>query len=356
MGFVMASPWSHPKTGIYWFRRATPRDLIEAAGRLKALGIEVTRETSITLKTRDPGEAQTRWCKVNAACMERWQALRRLLNEGPKRLSQKEIFALSTRIGEGVLDKTQDNPGDPEHLERLLEGARQVAADPQPDEIAYMRQIVRHVLPATSGHEAADDGSLDKLTRQLLHDAPGILDELHGRASRGDYREGEWRKGRPEYKGKDERKPVRFKTLLQQWERETKPAPKTVQTYLGRIKSFIGMLGHDDFSQVRPDDVQKWKSEMLADSRLTGETINHRLGALSALLGWGKDNRLLATNAAAEVAKVRRKKGGQKARRGYTDDEARKVLMAARSEAAIRRWGPWLLIALASGVARHRQW
>lgn len=32
MAFRMATPWKHPKTGVYWFRKRVPDDLRAAVG------------------------------------------------------------------------------------------------------------------------------------------------------------------------------------------------------------------------------------------------------------------------------------------------------------------------------------
>jgi hypothetical protein len=37
LAFRMAQPWSHPKTGVYWFRRVVLRDLRELVGKRKEL-------------------------------------------------------------------------------------------------------------------------------------------------------------------------------------------------------------------------------------------------------------------------------------------------------------------------------
>jgi hypothetical protein len=44
MPLLMARPWKHPKTGVYWFRRGVPADLQPRVGK---------REELRTLKTND---------------------------------------------------------------------------------------------------------------------------------------------------------------------------------------------------------------------------------------------------------------------------------------------------------------
>src|SRR5438552_9122238 len=101
--------WRHPKTGIYWSRRATPRDLMAAREQLEAFGIKVPREALKTLGTRDPGKAEGRACEENQQCVTRWDGWRKLLTEGPRTLSQKEIFAVSARIARRLAEHMSDN-------------------------------------------------------------------------------------------------------------------------------------------------------------------------------------------------------------------------------------------------------
>jgi hypothetical protein len=51
----MASPFRHPKTGIYWLRKRVPKDLVPVLGKA---------EVSRSLETRDPGEAKKRLLTV----------------------------------------------------------------------------------------------------------------------------------------------------------------------------------------------------------------------------------------------------------------------------------------------------
>jgi hypothetical protein len=51
------TPWKHPKTGIYWLRKAIPEALRDAVGK---------REEKLSLRTRDPVEAKQRHAEALA--------------------------------------------------------------------------------------------------------------------------------------------------------------------------------------------------------------------------------------------------------------------------------------------------
>jgi hypothetical protein len=57
MVLSMSRPWKHPKTGMYWFRRAVPEALRAIVGKT-----EVRR----TLQTKDPRTAALRHPQVAA--------------------------------------------------------------------------------------------------------------------------------------------------------------------------------------------------------------------------------------------------------------------------------------------------
>jgi hypothetical protein len=55
MPLAMSRPWKHPKSGVYWLRRAVPADLRRLVGK---------REEKQTLGTKDPAEAK--WLHAKA--------------------------------------------------------------------------------------------------------------------------------------------------------------------------------------------------------------------------------------------------------------------------------------------------
>jgi hypothetical protein len=78
----MSRPWKHPKTGVYWFRKAVPEVMRGLVGR-----VEVRR----SLRTKDPREAALRFTEVAAKMASEWEALRR----GPEPLSPRQATALA---------------------------------------------------------------------------------------------------------------------------------------------------------------------------------------------------------------------------------------------------------------------
>ncbi len=113
MALRMSTPWKHPKTGVYWFRKAVPMALRDLVGKL-----EITH----TLRTKDPQEAISRFLPIAADVDEEWARLRALLErraEEQRRkdqlseepLSAKQIQGLAGEFYRWFVSKHDDNPG-----------------------------------------------------------------------------------------------------------------------------------------------------------------------------------------------------------------------------------------------------
>ena len=95
----MSRPWRHPRTGMYWFRKAIPDDLRGILGK---------REEKFSLRTKNPGEAQALHAKRAAEIAEKWARLR-----GNAPLDHVDLFGLAGEMYRDMLAKNQRNPGGP---------------------------------------------------------------------------------------------------------------------------------------------------------------------------------------------------------------------------------------------------
>ena len=100
-------------------------------------------------------------------------------------------------------------------------------------------------------------------------------------------------------------------------------------------------LKHNDAASVKEDDLIGWK-DYLVSSGLSQVTIENHLIVLRTLYNFGVDNKLVPINVASKV-KYRAKKQPGTRRLGYTEDEAKRILVAARAETdPLLRWVPWV--------------
>lgn len=97
MAFAMSRPWKHPKSGVYWFRKAVPEDLRDLVGK---------REEKRSLQTRDPHEAKREHAKVLVEVESRWTNLR----AGPQNLTELEAHQIAVTPHDWWLQEHRDNP------------------------------------------------------------------------------------------------------------------------------------------------------------------------------------------------------------------------------------------------------
>lgn len=112
--WLMAGPWQHPDSGIWWFRKATPADLRNRRDELQALGIVVPREVQRSLRTKDRKEAEKKFHAVSTEVEEEWDRWRTMLEGRPVNLSHKDAVAIA---GHDVVAYLAANKAEPEEAQ-----------------------------------------------------------------------------------------------------------------------------------------------------------------------------------------------------------------------------------------------
>ncbi|ANY19654.1 Phage integrase family protein [Tsuneonella dongtanensis] len=145
--------------------------------------------------------------------------------------------------------------------------------------------------------------------------------------------------------------------VLDQYFAEQQPSIATIKKWTTALSSLIDHLGHDDAARVTSDDIVGWKNALLAPNsegeRTRGQmTVRHGyLGAVKPVFGWAVANKLLPFNPVLGVKVSVPRRTRTRSEKGYTDAEAKTVLLAARAVdctsdrsfgAFARRWLPWL--------------
>lgn len=131
--------------------------------------------------------------------------------------------------------------------------------------------------------------------------------------------------------------------LISRWAKETAPDARWLYQSRLSMKRFAALveLGHDDATRVTTDDVIRFK-EKLDEKGLKPPTINRYLSEIKGPFGWAFKNKKIGVDPGKGVVFARKTRVKSK-RRGYTDDQARAILMAARDEdKPYRRWLPWV--------------
>jgi integrase len=129
--------------------------------------------------------------------------------------------------------------------------------------------------------------------------------------------------------------------LISRWAKENEIGVRGVYQARLDMAKFVKLIDHDDATRVTPEDIIRFK-EHLGSQGLSSATINRYLSAIKSPLGWAHRNRKIGSNPGVGI--VYNAKGKKRIkRRGYDDDQARTILLAARAEVlAHRRWIPWV--------------
>jgi hypothetical protein len=209
VGLRMASAWKHPKTGMWWFRKAVPRDLIVKRNDLAAMGIIIGLEVKHTLGTKDDAVAGMRWSDANAKCSRRFEAMRKALVEGLSPLTQKQIAALACDVAKQLLESdanVSDEHVDVRGFGKLLLSWRQTidlfklieahGLVRYPNVEASVVHLIQHEL-LKLGIIAIDIPSSRQLQARIVKDLPKVAKMLAAIQDDGDYREPDCMQGRP---------------------------------------------------------------------------------------------------------------------------------------------------------------
>ena len=342
MALSMTRPSKHPASGFYWFRKRVPDDLRCLIGR---------GEEKFSLGTRDPIEAKRLHALKLAEVEERWANLR----AGQRPFTPDDIAREAAAIGNSV--------------------RRQLDADPYQALVWDVDVGASIWMPTDRGGPYYTDATqpLPPLERKKLDQQRmcyALVDEhvsARGLTARPDDRERLARAASLEMQrlvqdhqayllGKQEPRvggwtpsksptlaaPLTFDAVIQGWLAEKKPNEKTEYTWRRVMKELSTFLGHDDARRVSPDDLVNWKADLLAKGRAAKTIRDSKLAPVRAIFQWAVDNRKLDANPAARINIDLKSRSSEK-KRGYTDEEARIILRAARAaKEAHKRWVPWV--------------
>jgi len=364
----MASPHKHPRTGVYYFRRAVPEDLRPIVGK---------REELRSLRTKDPAVARQRHADVAVEVERYWQALR----SGPITLTNQQITALAGILYREETSALADEPGSSEawdHVVRIHRQAREAG------------KLEQWLGPSVDDLLRRQGLNIDSQSRSRLIEAVDAAaiqaSEQLRRNAKGDYRPDphadrfpEWTPPRPNGEERERPRPalgekrVTLPALVEGWWREAKAAGRSISTYQSystTVGKLVTFLGHDDARRVTPEDVVRFKDHRLSEvNPKTGRPASPKtvkdsdLAGLKAVFGWAVTNRLIPSNPAEGITiKVGKRKRLRP--KGFTDAEAKAILKAAREHQqgaenfktfAAKRWVPWLQAYTGSRVGEMAQ-
>jgi integrase len=341
MSLMMTRPYAHSKTGMYWLRKVVPADLRERVGK---------RELVRSLHTKNPKEARRRAPTVLA----QFDAILTAARVGSAPLTLKDVTALAGEWYRTAVAEWGDDPGtfgDLDVYVSLLNDQVDEREDEDPTVPAIVRLQPEDFRDATEvlkkHHYPTDPASVARVARAIFWMRFKFATELERRLS------GDWtpdstldKLPRAVSRAAPEASPaVTFQGLVAAWAAERGLGGKALYDRQRTAKLLADFLKHDDPARVTADDVVAWKEARLGAGRST-KTVANDIGELRPIWKWGRANRKLtfAENPFSGLAPQTKKRPGARVRGPYTEDEARRLLEAARAQRdASLRWLPWAL-------------
>lgn len=373
MGLRLPTPTTRAGSTFKQFKARIPADIrSKATGLLLAVPVDdgaaaqvqITEKTKVvqfSLRTRDPVEAKVREVAALAHLNGVWQSLR----DGPRRLTHRQVVAISGEAYRRLVSRFEDDPGTPDRWEWFQ---------------SYITHVGELILqpPETVPGQTTTTGQelLDQILaeRGLVLDQESVADLLHEYRARllevaerlranaaGDYRPdpnlqrfpsvdlGPAIAGRS--RGSEQ---LTLTELLESWWTERRmagTARSTYTNYRSTIRHLTSYLGHERADQVTDKDIVGYKDHRLAQGRSIKTVKDTDLSGLKSLFGWAVANRKLSVDPTVGI----RLKPGRTIvgrQKWFTDEEAAAILRGALSVERgqdsektwlAKRWAPWLM-------------
>jgi integrase len=357
----MARPWKHPKTGMWWFRKAVPRDLKDKRSELAAMGIAITLEVKHSLKTKVDSVAKERWSLANAECEQRFAAMRNALVRGPSKLSNMQIAAMAGDIARRLLTSDPDVSKEQENVDVKGFGELKVTWRQTVDLFAMIgahgldhykgnpkiRAVIDKLIAKAllkQGIITIDNQSRLQLEARIVKDLPAHAQMLANMQEEGDYELPEVFKRRPKLSdafAAISTAKVTFDQLIEGWKRNRKPKLSAVKAYTNWCKAFVHWRKSDNASTVTKKEFIAWREALQADPMLNDKGNKGKLDGVRGILEWGISNEKLPyTDNPAKGVTVTASKSKQE---GWPDAQAALILTKAREQTGYLRWAPLLM-------------
>lgn len=318
----MATPFKHPRTGVYYIRRAVPKDIREALGKteyLKSLGTKDEREAKVlfpaALQESDAAFAKARGKNATVDVLNDVQIREVEEAWAAHILGEDEEVRL-----DGVSDR--DHTRTQETLEDVLAGLKADLARGRVDDgVAwefddFLKSYGFNVPTNTMNYRRVHMGMLRAWIRalegQLLRqqgepietpEAPEIGPRRLAPGSSSNV--------------------AKLAGAFNGWKGERKPGDKTWSEWALALRRFIETNGDLPLAKITKAHIRGYKDALLK-LELRPASIKKHLSAVRTVLGWAVENGLVDDNVAAGVT-VRDAKVKRERRLPYSDDDLKLI-------------------------------
>lgn len=386
MLFRLVRPMKRPESSKQQFVQRIPADVQQKARGMTLVipvgDATVSRRISdraqvvrISLRTSDPSEAKIRHAEVAAYLEGVWRSLR----QGPKRLTHKQVVALSGEVYSISVGAIENDPGNPELWDKVLIDNAKARAGLHGKARLMIGDDARRRQSSEDRFGTFVDVVLGRRglvvdadsRRRLFEEVARALDMAALRLqqnAKGDFSPDSnlarfplWEDLTSEPSAQDASVKPSLDDLLEGWWTEARATGRTESTYRSykhTIELLKEFLRHNDATRVSAEDVVGFKDDRLSQiNPRTGKPVSPKtvkdsdLSALKSLFGWAVANRRLSVNPAKGVTiKLGRRVRNRSSY--FTPSEAASILRAAAKyqrrpqenpkTASAKRWVPWL--------------
>jgi integrase len=336
----MSRPWRHPRTGMYWFRKAIPVDLRSILRK---------REEKFSLRTKNPGEAQALHARRAAEIAEKWARLR-----GHASPDHVDLYALAGEFYREMLAKHQRNPGDEKRwLAEIEKHGCMTRKAPVTGFYSIVRDNREFRYKSDANKFLVDRGYvLDRMQFSTFIEAFAGASKLAAeqllKNVKGDYTPD------PNAQRFPKLEPRMVGPELDLWATWEKYSPRLKPATRKRWRSVMRAVEKRfgrDLAHLSFEGLVSWRDELVAQD-LHPTTISEvYLAAVRWILNRCVKDRKLLANVAFGI-EVEKSTTPRLRDREFTMEEVRLILQAtlktpsplmSKENAAARRWIPWVL-------------
>ena len=346
---VMVSPFRHPDTGMFWFRRAVPKALRLPVGEVLGRPGKPCWELKWTLGTHELCRAK----ELMPAAMAKADAILEAARNGARPLSNRETHALAGLWYQRQLNAWEADPSAIDHWDNwdlamptdpYIEGTEDSEHPVERQGFAreWKQFLVAFLIQADEllAREGVitDSASSMKLAELLVTRLQDALD-VHHRSRRGDFRPDPlpstfpaWEGRHPEATAKTSASEpaVPLSSLYHGWKLVAVVKPRTVSETDYAVRDLTAFMGHDDAAKITRDDLTRWRKAMKDEGR-SNNTWNNRLSLVRQVFAHGvseedpegrSDHRPSSPQGAPEVSSAILRRGRRAHPGGRTQGDA----------------------------------
>jgi hypothetical protein len=134
---------------------------------------------------------------------------------------------------------------------------------------------------------------------------------------------------------------VGLNDLMDKWARERRVKAKSKEEFVSKMGKLIEFVGHEDITRLTDRNVIGWKDQLL-ESGASDTKVENYLNVLKTLLNYAVRNKILTESPARGIS-FKAKDNGRDNRLPFTIEDARLLLIAARSNSnPVIRWANWI--------------